>query len=112
MDKFGQTVAISGDGTHVAISSPESDENGNNASIVEVFKFQKKIKSGYVPADLIFSEGADNKFGEGGDSIALDQTGSSLSVGAIRRHYFMAVAREGVINRASKYIFLDSESVM
>jgi hypothetical protein len=44
MDKFGQTVAISGDGTHIAISSPESDENGNNASIVEVFKFQKKIK--------------------------------------------------------------------
>jgi hypothetical protein len=42
MDKLGEAVAISGDGTHVAVSSPESDENGNNAGEVEVFKYSEE----------------------------------------------------------------------
>ncbi len=115
MDKLGEAVAISGDGTHVAVSSPESDENGNNAGKVEVYKYSEEDQV-WISAGLdVLGESAGIKFGEGGGAIALDRTGTHLSVGAIRGNYyagmasvFMAVsAGEGAINRGTYNVFLD-----
>ena len=111
MDKLGEAVAISGDGTHIAISSPESDDNGNNAGKVEVYKYSEEDQA-WTPVGLdILGECAGNKFGEGGGALALDRTGEHLAVGAARGNYyagmsrvFMAVAGEGTINSGSNNV--------
>jgi hypothetical protein len=111
MDKLGEAVAISGDGTHIAISSPESDDNGSNSGKVEVYAYSEEDEA-WIPVGFdILGECAGNRFGEGGGAIALDRTGEHLAVGASRGNYyagmsrvFMAVAGEGVINSGSNNV--------
>jgi hypothetical protein len=93
MDKLGEAVVISGDGTHIAISSPESDDNGTNAGKVEVYKYSQ-VDQAWLPQGIdILGECAGNKFGEGGGAIALDRSGEHLAVGAIRGNYYAGMAR-------------------
>ena len=93
MDKLGETVVISGDGTHIAISSPESDDNGTNAGKVKVYKFSEEDQAWLPKGIEILGECAGNKLGEGGGSIALDRSGAHLAVGAERGNYYAGMSR-------------------
>lgn len=93
MDKHGETVAISGDGTTVAISSPESDENGVNTGKVKVYSYSEYDQA-WVPKTLdILGKCLGDKVGEGGGSIALDHSGEHIVVGAERANYYAGVSR-------------------
>jgi hypothetical protein len=93
MDKFGEAVSISGDGTHIAISSPESDDNGNNAGKVEVYKYSEEDQAWVDVGADILGECEGYKFGEGGGAVALDRTGAHLAVGAMRGNYYAGMSR-------------------
>ena len=92
-DRMGESVVISGDGTHIAISSPENDENGNNAGKIEVFKYSDASQSWESQGTDIFGECAGDKFGEGGGAIAMDRTGAHLAIGAQRGSYYAGMTR-------------------
>ena len=93
MDKLGETVAISGDGTHIAVSSPESDDNGTNAGKVKVYKYSEEDQA-WIPQGIeILGECAGYKLGEGGGSIALDRSGAHLAIGAERGNYYAGMSR-------------------
>ena len=92
MDKFGESVSISGDGTHVAISSPGSDDNWENAGKVAVYKYSEADEAWLLQGD-IFGECTGDKFGEGGGAVALDRNGSHLAVGSQRGNYYAGMSR-------------------
>ncbi len=92
-DRLGESVAISGDGTHIAFSSPENDENGNNAGKIEVYKFSEASQSWEPQGNDIFGECAGDKVGEGGGSIAMDRTGAHIAFGAQRGKYYAGMIR-------------------
>ena len=92
-DKLGESVSISGDGTTIAISSPNNDENGNNAGKVEVYKYSEVDDTWIPQGQDILGECEKDRLGEGGSSIALDRSGNHLAVGAIRANYYSGMAR-------------------
>ncbi len=92
-DKLGTSVSISGDGKTIAISSPENDDNGNNAGKVEVYRYSVADDAWIPRGQDILGECETDRLGEGGGSIALDRTGEHLAVGAIRSNYYSGMAR-------------------
>ncbi len=110
MDKLGEAVSISGDGTHIAISSPESDDNGSNAGKVEVYEYSEEDQA-WIPVGLdILGECEGNKFGEGGGAIALDRTGEHLAVGASRGNYYAGMSRIFMTEAGKGNIFSGSNN--
>ncbi len=93
LDKMGHSVSISGDGTTVAISSPENDDNGNNAGKVEIFKYSESEQAWVSAANEIFGECALDMFGEGEGAIAMDYTGNHLAIGSQRSTYYTGMTR-------------------
>ena len=94
MDKLGESVAISGDGRRIAISSPKSDENGVlNSGKVALYQYSE-TDGAWVPlGSEIYGEGIDSRLGEGNGSIALDRSGQHLVVGAMRGNYYAGRSR-------------------
>lgn len=82
-DSLGRTVAISGDGTHVAVSSPGSDETDKNAGQINIYKYSSNSDLWELQEVSILSGSEMNdKFGAGRHSIAIDQTGKYIAAGA------------------------------
>ncbi len=91
-DEFGQAVSISGDGTHISISSPLNDEAGANAGKVEVYRYSESDDQWILEGQSILGESSKDKFGAGG-AVALDYTGAHLIVGAMASTYSTGMAR-------------------
>ena len=93
-DKLGESVAISGDGRRIAISSPKSDENGVlNSGKVALYQYSE-TDGAWVPfGSEIYGEGIDSRLGEGNGSIALDRNGQHLVVGSNRGNYYAGRSR-------------------
>ena len=91
---LGDTISISGDGTHVAVGVPGNDESGVNAGQVMVFTFSDAGQE-WVKQDGITGECDGHKLGEHGEAVALDRTGSHLAVGTQRggETYYSGMAR-------------------
>ncbi len=91
---FGDTISISGDGTHVAVGVPGNDEAGVNAGKVVVFAYSE-AEQAWVEEDSVTGECAKHKLGEHGEATALDRTGSHLVVGSQRggTSYYSGMAR-------------------
>ena len=62
MDKL-EAVAISGDGTRIAITSPESDNDGSNFGKVEVYAYYEEDQAWILAGFDILGECASNSFG-------------------------------------------------
>jgi hypothetical protein len=80
-DYFGRSVAMSDDGTRVAIGAVLNDGNGNNSGHVRVFDYDTTTSSGdwiQVGSD-INGEASDDKFGT---SVAISDDGARIAVGA------------------------------
>ena len=94
MDKLGESVAISGDGRRIAISSPKSDDNGVlNSGKVALYQYSD-TDDAWVPfGSDIYGEGIDSRLGEGNGSIALDRNGQHLVVGSVRGNYYAGRSR-------------------
>ena len=93
-EKLGESVAISGDGRCIAISSPKSDENGVlNSGKVALYKYSKTEEAWMPYGDSIVGEGQDSRLGEGNGSIALDRTGRHIVVGSVRGNYYAGRSR-------------------
>ena len=93
MDQVGDSVIMSGDGTHVAISAPGSDNNGQNAGKVKVYKYSETDQA-WLPQGIdIDGECEGDKLGEGGSAVAMDRNGSHLAVGAQRGNYYAGMSR-------------------
>jgi hypothetical protein len=93
MDKLGDSVAISGDGSHVAISSPGNDGVWENAGKVVVYKYSAAEDAWVKEGSDIHGECPGDSFGEGGGAVALDRTGSHLAVGSQRGGYYTGMTR-------------------
>jgi len=78
-DRGGESVAISSDGSRVAIGAPWNDENGNNAGQVGIYDWSGTAWV-QVGAD-IYGEAADNWMGWL-YSLALNSDGSRVAIGA------------------------------
>ena len=75
-DHLGHKVAISGDGSVIAISAPDNDGNGTNSGKVYVYK----INGGsWVKIGEFLGGAAGDKLGE---SISLSDDGSVIAIGA------------------------------
>jgi len=93
MDKFGDSVAISGDGSHVAISSPGSDGVWEDGGKVIVYKYSAADDAWLKEGSDIHGECPGDNFGEGGGAVSLDRTGSHLAVGSQRGGYYAGMTR-------------------
>jgi hypothetical protein len=93
MDMSGDSVAISGDGSHVAISSPGTDGVWENAGKVVVYKYSAGDDEWLKEGSDIHGECAGDRFGEGGGAVSLDRTGSHLAVGSQRNSYYTGMTR-------------------
>jgi hypothetical protein len=76
-DQSGYSVAISSDGTIVAVGAPYNDGSGSNAGHVRVFEYSNGVWS-QLGSD-IDGEAAGDQFGS---DVALSDDGSILAVGA------------------------------
>jgi hypothetical protein len=92
-DRMGESVAISGDGTHIAVSSPQSDENGSNTGKVEVYKFSEVDQAWLPKGNDIVGDCKQDRFGEGGGAVALDHSGAHVAVGAQRGRNYYGISR-------------------
>ena len=92
-DRLGESVVISGDGTHIAVSSPQSDENGSNAGKVVVYQYSDVDEAWLLQGIDIVGECTQDRFGEGGGAIALDRSGAHVAVGAQRVNYYAGMSR-------------------
>lgn len=91
MDKSGESVSISGDGTHILISSPGSDDGLENAGKAVVYKYSE-AEDLWVQQAEVSGGNVGDKFGEGGTAVALDRTGAHFAVGAMRGNYYAGMA--------------------
>lgn len=80
-------------GTHIAVSSPESDDNGSNSGKVEVYIFSEVDQIWVSRGIDIIGECKQDRFGEGGNAIAMDRFGTHLAIGAQRVNYYQGMAR-------------------
>ena len=74
-DHLGHKVAISGDGSVIAISAPDNDGNGGNSGEVYVYK---NNGGSWVKIGEFLGEAAGDKLGE---SISLSDDGSVIAIG-------------------------------
>lgn len=93
LDKLGNSVAISGDGTHVVVSSPQNDENGSNAGKVEIYKYSAGDGIWLKQANDILGTTEDEMLGEGDNAVAIDRSGKHIVLGARRGNYYAGAAR-------------------
>ena len=93
-DILGESVAISGDGRCIAISSPKNDENGVlNAGKVSMYRYSETDQNWIPYGSDIYGEDTDSRLGEGNGSIALDRYGRHLIVGSVRGNYYAGKSR-------------------
>jgi len=77
-DGFGRSVALSQDGTIVAIGAPSDDGNGSNSGHVRVYKWTTGSAWQQIGND-IDGEAEYNAFGT---SVGLSQDGTTVAIGA------------------------------
>ena len=75
-DHLGHKVAISGDGSVIAVSAPDNDGNGGDSGEVYVYK---NISGSWTKIGEWLGEGSGDKMGE---SISLSGDGSVIAFGA------------------------------
>ena len=92
-DNSGYSVAISSDGTRLAVGATSNDGTGTDAGHVRVFDWSGSVWT-QVGAD-IDGEAAGDNFSV---SVALSSDGTRLAVGGLpqRRHWFQRGSREGL----------------
>lgn len=93
MDRMGASVAISGDGNFVVVSSPQSDDNGINAGKVQVFKLSEESRLWVSQGSNILGVVENERIGEGSTAIAIDRTGMRFAIGARRSNYYAGTGR-------------------
>ena len=80
-DQFGYSLAISGDGTVVAVSAPYNDDQANDAGVVKTYIYDNNSElftlHGQVSSKLNIPQ---QKFGS---SLALNYDGTRLAISAI-----------------------------
>eukprot|EP00980_Cylindrotheca_fusiformis_P027752 scaffold22558_cov116-Cylindrotheca_fusiformis.AAC.1 len=79
LDRSGQAVALSKDGTTLAIGAPYNDGNGDRSGHVRVYRWDAGISSFVQVGEDIDGEAAGDQTGS---SVALSEDGSALAVGA------------------------------
>nr|QFG73880.1 MAG: FG-GAP repeat containing protein [Megaviridae environmental sample] len=84
-DLSGYSIAMSSDGTRIAIGAIRNDENGSNSGHVKVYDFDS---SGGVDSNGIWTQVGSNINGEAindysGCSIAMSDDGNYIAIGAI-----------------------------
>jgi hypothetical protein len=75
-DQSGSSVALSSDGSRVAIGAPENDGNGDNSGHVRIYDYDG---SSWTQVGDIDGEAA---FDQSGYSVALSSDGSRVAIGA------------------------------
>lgn len=91
-DQMGDTVTISGDGTHIVVGSPWNDDAGRNNGKIEVYKLSDQdqwVQQGTA----LYGEEEQNFFGEGGNSIAIDRHGRHIAIGGGKGNYYAGLVR-------------------
>jgi hypothetical protein len=78
-DRSGSSVALSSDGSRVAIGAPDSDDNGTQSGHVRVFEWDAATGTWLQIGFDIVGEAAYDK---SGFSVALSSNGSRVAVGA------------------------------
>ena len=92
-DKMGETVAISGDGSHIIIASPENDDYARNAGKIEVFKLDEDTQQWVKQGVDITGECEQAMLGGGENSVAVDRYGRYIAAGARNGNYYAGMSR-------------------
>ena len=109
-DKMGESVAISGDGKRVAVSSPKSDNDGrNNNGKAQLFSYDDDSDT-WISTIEIRGDCNNDRLGESSGAIAMDYHGHHIIVGAQRGHYYEGKARvyEAVQGQTEETVNLES----
>ena len=109
-DKMGDSVAISGDGKRVAVSSPKSDNDGrNNNGKAQLFSYDEDSDT-WISTIEIRGDCNNDRLGESSGAIAMDYHGHHIIVGAQRGHYYEGKARvyEAVQGQTEETVNLES----
>lgn len=109
-DKMGESVAISGDGKRVAVSSPKSDNDGrNNNGKAQIFSYDDDSDT-WISTIEIRGDCNNDRLGESSGAIAMDYHGHHIIVGAQRGHYYEGKARvyEAVQGQTEETVNLES----
>lgn len=78
-DMFGASVALSATGHTVAVGAPVDNSGGSAAGTVRVFDFDTSTNRWALVGGVLIGSGPNHQFGT---SVALDDTGAVLAVGA------------------------------
>ena len=90
-EKFGQSVSMSGDGNHIAVSSPGAGDAayfGIKNGKVQAFSYSDFDNEWLPVGDEIQGVEENDRLGEDDNAIAFDRTGSRLIAGAQRGNYY------------------------
>lgn len=101
-DKFGCSVALSGNGTILAVGARHNDGNGLNAGSTTIFEEQA---GNWVQVDNIIT--GESSGDQGGFSVSLSANGSFVATGAI--HNDVNGNNSGQVRIYENSIFLGSE---
>ena len=78
-DQSGSSVALSSDGTTVAIGAPNNDGNGNNSGHVRIYSWNSDTSSWDQQGGDIDGEAAGD---QSGYSVSLSSDGTTVAIGA------------------------------
>ncbi|MFY0675158.1 MAG: choice-of-anchor D domain-containing protein, partial [Bacteroidia bacterium] len=80
-DAFGYSVAISSDGSILAVGAIGNDDNGSNAGQVQVFAWNNSKNEWMQIGDAIEGESSGDAFGS---SIGISEDGKTIAIGATK----------------------------
>lgn len=80
-DYFGNSVALSGDGTIMAVGATGSDSNGTDSGLVRVYQYTENSDTWAKLGQDLQGEGNGK---ESGNSVSLSNDGTILAIGAIK----------------------------
>lgn len=82
-DNFGHSVALSADGTRVAIGAPYNGDNGESAGHVRIYDWTEGTGNWTQLGSDLNGEAADDQFGW---SVALSSDGTRVAIGTSTGH--------------------------
>ena len=114
-DRLGRSVAISGDGSHIALAAPGSDGSNTalaapgagvddviqNTGKVDVYTYSEKQGRWIANINPIYGDCSNDQYGEVG-ALAMDRFGTHLVIGAGHGNYYRGIARAYVLTQGPR----------
>ena len=93
-DLLGRSVAISGDGSHIAVAAPGNDVGGSGLDNgrVDVYTYSEDEGSWITTTNAIYGDCNNDQYGEG-QALTMDRFGNRFVIGAGHGNYYRGLVR-------------------